>query len=93
MNYAPTSLHARVCRIILNIMVGREGMGGVSGVGVVRNHTVTSRVGVARGVAGGPPGAERGGRRSQQDGWQDEESRLDAEVVSLLEKVSRPATG
>ncbi len=73
--------------------------GGVAGGVVVRNHAV-SRVGVTLegGVArsGGPPGRsqQEGDRgRSQEEGdtgraHQDEESRLDAEVVSLLAKVS-----
>jgi hypothetical protein len=76
-------------------MAGGGGAGGV----MVRNHAV-SRVGVTLegGVArsGGPPGMsqQEGDRgRSQGEGdkgraQQDEESRLDAEVVSLLAKVS-----
>ena len=58
-------------------MVGREMSGG----GVARNH----RVGGAGGVAQRPPGVDM--VRSQQEIWPDEDSCLDAEVVSLLQKV------
>ena len=47
--------------------------------GVARNHAV-SRVG------GGAPVGERG-RWPEETGWPDEDSSLDAEVVSLLQKV------